>query len=277
MTNEQEKDRKWGHSDRSRSLGPARFFFWPGCALLLGTVDDASPHSHHALQVAIAINGTFVLETPTKRCECGSAVIAPNQLHRFLGGGKQQLIILLDAESAVAQRIQSAMCEASPVGEFDIKILEPFIDDLSASFGELPDCRAMGDLSQRILSALARGVSMPRTSDPRIQSALDFMKRQPELRARLEVVAEAVALSEGRLVHLFREQVGIPMRRYLLWLRLIRAIDNLFDHVSLTTAAHNAGFADSAHFTRTFRRMFGITPSALFKNSQFVQVIACPD
>ena len=32
---------------------------------------------------------------------------------------------------------------------------------------------------------------------------------------------------------------------------------------SLTEAAHEAGFADSAHFSRTFRRMFGLPAAAL--------------
>ena len=37
---------------------------------------------------------------------------------------------------------------------------------------------------------------------------------------------------------------------------------------SLTEAAHAAGFADSAHLSRTFRSMFGITPSFLFRRGQ---------
>ena len=32
---------------------------------------------------------------------------------------------------------------------------------------------------------------------------------------------------------------------------------------SLTEAAHAAGFSDSAHFSRTFRRMFGLAAAAL--------------
>ena len=41
------------------------------------------------------------------------------------------------------------------------------------------------------------------------------------------------------------------------------AVERMADGASLTEAAHEAGFADSAHFSRTFRRMFGLAPSSL--------------
>jgi AraC-like DNA-binding protein len=69
--------------------------------------------------------------------------------------------------------------------------------------------------------------------------------------------------------------MGIPLRRYLLWLRLIKGIKVALEGVSLTSAAHKVGFSDSAHFSRTFKEMFGLTPSELFKNSKFVQAISC--
>ncbi|RIH93508.1 AraC family transcriptional regulator [Meiothermus granaticius] len=42
--------------------------------------------------------------------------------------------------------------------------------------------------------------------------------------------------------------------------------------VSLTEAAHTAGFADSAHLSRVYRATFGLKPSPVFGNSRLVQV-----
>ena len=58
-------------------------------------------------------------------------------------------------------------------------------------------------------------------------------------------------------------QTGTSFRAYLLWTRLNVAIQFAMAGRSWTEAAHAAGFADSAHLTRTFRRMFGMNPAAL--------------
>jgi len=59
------------------------------------------------------------------------------------------------------------------------------------------------------------------------------------------------------------EQTGLSFRSYLLWLRITKALGIISEGRTLTEAAHVAGFADSAHFSRTFRRMFGIPAAAL--------------
>jgi AraC-like DNA-binding protein len=62
-------------------------------------------------------------------------------------------------------------------------------------------------------------------------------------------------------MHAFTESVGIPVRPYILWLRLQLAACDLIDGSSVT--AYRAGFCDASHLTRTFRRMLGVTPSDL--------------
>lgn len=79
-------------------------------------------------------------------------------------------------------------------------------------------------------------------------------------------LAAIVGISASRLTHLFSQQVGIPLRRYVLWSRLQLAITRVQAGDDLTGAAHGAGFADSAHLTRTTREMFGLPPSVLSRH-----------
>src|SRR2546423_23758 len=68
----------------------------------------------------------------------------------------------------------------------------------------------------------------------------------------LPALAALVELSPGRLMHVFTDSVGIPLRPYLLWLKLQRAAAAVSTGSSLASAAEQAGFADAAHMTRTF-------------------------
>jgi AraC-like DNA-binding protein len=76
---------------------------------------------------------------------------------------------------------------------------------------------------------------------------------------RAAEVASKLALSESRFLHLFSEELGISWRPYLLWRRIICAVQAIINNSSATDAAHLAGFSDSAHLSRTFRKNFGMT------------------
>lgn len=81
--------------------------------------------------------------------------------------------------------------------------------------------------------------------------------------AALPEVAGQLGLSLSRLTHLVTDELGAPSRTWRSWLRLRDGVDQLAAGGSATRAAHDAGFADSAHFTRVCRAALGIPPSAL--------------
>jgi AraC-like DNA-binding protein len=75
-------------------------------------------------------------------------------------------------------------------------------------------------------------------------------------------VARAVHASPFHLARVFRERAGVPIHRYLTRLRLRAAIERLADGADdLTALALDLGFSSHGHFTDTFRREFGRTPS----------------
>ena len=88
----------------------------------------------------------------------------------------------------------------------------------------------------------------------------------------LAALAKVVGRSPSRLAHRFSETLGLPLRRYVLWCRLRAAAEAAMRGASLTDAAHAAGFADSAHLSRTFRTTFGIAPSFLFERGRLTVV-----
>ncbi|WP_434349085.1 helix-turn-helix domain-containing protein [Myxococcus virescens] len=85
-----------------------------------------------------------------------------------------------------------------------------------------------------------------------------------------QALAQEVGLSAGRLGHLFSTSIGIPLRPYILWLRLRRAAEAFQGGATLTHAAHVAGFTDSSHLSNTFHRMFGLAPSEVTRGIEWV-------
>jgi AraC-like DNA-binding protein len=108
----------------------------------------------------------------------------------------------------------------------------------------------------------------PLAADDRVGRALALLRAAPGRRVPLARLAATAALSASRFGRLFRDAVELPVRRYPLWLRFGDALRALAAGASLSGAAHDAGFADSAHLTRTFPRTIGITPSSLTRSGR---------
>ncbi len=95
----------------------------------------------------------------------------------------------------------------------------------------------------------------PRALDGRVREAKERLIARPHLDAA--DLATEVGLSTSRLSHLFTAEMGVSMRRYALFRRLVAAFSLRAERSSLAEIAHAAGFADQAHLARTARRFLG--------------------
>ncbi|MDV6235468.1 AraC family transcriptional regulator [Leptospira ellisii] len=128
---------------------------------------------------------------------------------------------------------------------------------------------------KKTLNEFKKNEILARPMDPRIESVVKRLAVSVPENISWEEWTASTGLSESRLMHLFKEEVGIPMRKYIQWLRIKACVSYLAQGHSLTAASHEAGFSDQAHMSRTFREMFGLKPSLFLKNSSSVQVIFC--
>jgi AraC-like DNA-binding protein len=63
-------------------------------------------------------------------------------------------------------------------------------------------------------------------------------------------------------VRSFTDVVGMPPHAYLTQIRANRARALLLAGETLSGAAYRCGFCDQSHLTRTFKRLFGVTPGS---------------
>jgi AraC-like DNA-binding protein len=254
---------------------PGSFYLWNGQALLVGSVNETRSHRHHAVQLVVSLSGSFYILAEGFKSRQRAVLISPDTRHRLNGRDGRQAILLIDSESSAARMLVSRYGKVNRLSVLDAEILAPSVARFSSVGAEDLSCSEARIICDEMIQALTGAAHVPVAMDQRIRKAIELARELPEHKAHLVYLAKEVGLSESRFAHLFSEETGIPIRRYLLWLRLMQAIQCLLNGVSLTTAAHEAGFADSAHLSRTFRDMFGMTLSDCFKNSRFVQVISC--
>jgi transcriptional regulator GlxA family with amidase domain len=129
------------------------------------------------------------------------------------------------------------------------------------------DLESADDACRRLTGVPAAAERHP-VLDGRILDAVKIVQSSIDRPIRLKQLAQSVNVSTSWLSHQFSREIGVPLRRYVLWQRLRRALEISLAGATLTDAAHSAGFSDAAHLSRTFRATFGISPSFLFERRE---------
>lgn len=130
------------------------------------------------------------------------------------------------------------------------------VDALRERLLRAPDDAARLDVLDDAL--LAAALRPPRVT-PRIAAGLRALLQRPEV----EAAAACSGLSRRAFTRVFREEVGLPPKRWARIRRFQRALAGRHGARDLTELAHACGYYDQAHFTRELRAFAGEAPSAL--------------
>jgi AraC-like DNA-binding protein len=241
---------------------------WEGGSLWVFDVPEASPdapertdfHAHHAIQVTLALDGAFELHTAGRSLAGPAVAVGADVRHAFEPKGAVALLFA-EPESPAGRALAASLLDREPaaalppdrLGELPARALEAFRNS---------DRGGLREIGRQMIRRLV-GDADPFAADPRVERTIHWAAERLDSRLSIAEAALGVGLSADRMSHLFVEQTGLAFRTYLLWLRMSRAVERMAAGASLTEAAHDAGFADSAHFSRTFRRTFGVAAAAL--------------
>ncbi len=251
--------------------GEARdhLYLWNGVLLYVTQGEHNNDwHSHYAASVLICPDASFRLQTREQEHQCQVAVLAPNTENRIDVQGRL-LALMVDPDSAAYLPLASYLDGAAAVTVDDLSS-GALLRQVSQLFERSPDQATAQLAVDDIIEALTgqRPAPQPRHLDARIVNVLHRIRDALPEEIPVETLAEEVELSRSRLLHLFKEQLGLPMGQYLLWRRLYESVRLWDEGMNMTDAAHAAGFYDQSHYTRTMRRMLDVTPSEVARNPQ---------
>jgi AraC family transcriptional regulator len=248
-----------------KTTGTGRIVLWRGGSLWIGRAGEPTDfHSHHAVQITLSFSeGGVRFRRPGANWSAyNAAIIAAHQPHAFEARGEFVAMIFVEPESREGRALHQ-LCLGDGISSLAYEALELELAALAASYKGAVHDSELVTCARFLITKLAAMTTVPVVSlDKRIEYAVKLLRENIGEMVQLADIADATCLSPDRFRHLFIEQTGMRFRPYVLWLRIEVALTALASGRNLTDASHAGGFADSAHFSRTFKRMFGIAPSS---------------
>jgi len=230
-------------------------YFGDYVTLYRGQVYNRTSIAHQACCVAIGLGEPLAVMVDNKEHHLSLAVI-PSMLRHQIIKDNEVLFIFFEPHLDFAKsHRQFASQLHTRYTTFQNMLFERLWEregydiDLAALYGYL--CEALSFTSNEV--------------DHRILHVRDFIVNHLYEDLHIQRLADHANLSVSRFQHLFKQTMGIPVVKYIHWQRLKTTCELILQGTSMTVAAHQGGFADSAHFSRMFGYMFGMTPTSAFK------------
>jgi len=253
-------------ASRRAIAGVGQVLLWSGGSLWIGRdAGRAERHSHHAIQVALTMDSHLRMAAGDGEWhEHRGAVVPPHLPHRFDGRGQRTAMLFVEPETAQGRALLERH-GAGAISDLPADQAEALVAPLRTAYLAGAGKEALTVLGRDAIAALAGRMAADTGIDPRIARTIAWVRGRLDAPISLNEAAGVAHLSPSRFRHLFVAQTGVSFRAYLLWARVETAVGAAMNGQSWTAAAQDAGFADSAHLSRTCRRMFGIAPATLVK------------
>ncbi|WP_244478533.1 helix-turn-helix domain-containing protein [Methylobacterium sp. Leaf113] len=226
--------------------------------LFAGRLAYNASHQHGAPVYLAGLYGAFRIRfQPGAWISCRTAFVPAGLAHELDCGGDP--IGVLYREPDAGARVLTGLMEMADGVEGALVSRAGDIFALRALF----ECRDACDWAGEAIADLSDFAAKrdDRPMDGRIARILAELRGCQDVQMSAGRLAASATLSSSRMQHLFSDAVGVPFRRYRGWLRMRSAIEAVVRGANFTGAAHEAGFADQAHFANAFRRTFGAPAS----------------
>lgn len=249
-----------------------QLYLWDHRTLYVGALTETLEFRQAAASFTVSLESPLRVTTRQLSCpvQCHSLLMAAGQSAVVEVGGGIFATCYLDPFGVDYASLAPSMARLQAglyTGHSNEALVQEMFRDLAGTRSSPDD--AYATLEQLFSRHPSPGVRV----DPRVRRVVQLIKDSVAENRPVETLAREVNLSVPRLAELFRQQVGIPIRRYRQWHRLYVTATGVARGQSITDAAIAAGFTDSSHFSHTFRTMLGLKPSIILSQLDRIRVV----
>lgn len=215
---------------------------------------ETQQHSHYPIEIVFCVEGSFNITTDLLAYTNIKSVIIPSNLvHSFSCIHATCNLLFLDPLSDIGTYF---LQEYDLASRKSIIVNPPGLNQIHKN-GEF-------DISSMLNRAKLQDT---RHVDFRISTCIETMSALvTDQNLTVSRLSRASFLSESRLAHLFKKQLGVSVHQCVLWKKILLAVLKSREGYSLTECAHYVGFSDSSHFNKVFNKMFGVNPFFVLKD-----------
>lgn len=250
-------------------------YVWNGICMFWGTSFHTDPHLHNTLQLAFDIDKQFkVKDANSDWTAFSAAIIRDGHLHQLDSCGSIQLFIYLDKDSYYAKKLSEKYLAGQGIADLERSDLRKLSTGFFKKLLVQSDCDALMQGCQTIFDHLI-GNSEPKPVDERIVKAVAFISNATNRQFKVADVAEHICLSESRLRHLFKAQVGQPIQNFIMWMKVVDSLNMILKGKQVAQSAIDAGFWDGSHMNRSYKELIGLPPGQVKAFEKQLRIVSC--
>jgi AraC-like DNA-binding protein len=234
-----------------------RFEEYGHASLFEGRFANTTQHANLAWCILVGLDRPLTISSGSGRTEGEAVVIAPGTNHAvdFLGG--RSLLLYFEKPDVLSTLTKHCFDDGgvAPLGTRAATLLADHIN------------KPLAELSARIEAQFASQERRVFCGVGRTLDVASLIRDDPFSRLSQFEGAAICGMERSTFLRNFKRENGMTFRSFKTWQAIKNAVVQAGKVQSIETAALDSGFYDAAHFSRTFRRVFGVSPSMATRHS----------